>query len=109
MPGTSPGMTSRTTGRAQICRSTIFRLSSANPASDGLRPFGQAFAQFMIGVAAIERNGSSRLSSRSPVASSRLSVIQRVACKSAAGPRKRSLFHNSSGNEVEQQAHRMHS
>jgi hypothetical protein len=47
MPGTSPGMISRTTGRAQICRSTIFSLSSAI-ASDGLRPFGQAFAQFMM-------------------------------------------------------------
>ena len=33
--------------RAQICRSTIFSLSSAM-ASAGLRPFGQALAQFMM-------------------------------------------------------------
>ena len=37
--------------------------------------------------------GSSRLSRRCPVASSRLSCSQRSACSSAAGPRKRSLFH----------------
>jgi hypothetical protein len=35
-----------TTSR-QICRSTIFSLSSAM-ASDGLRPFGHALAQFMM-------------------------------------------------------------
>jgi hypothetical protein len=33
--------------RNQICRSTIFSLSSAI-ASEGLRPFGQALAQFMM-------------------------------------------------------------
>ena len=39
------------------------------------------------GVAAISRNGSSRLSSRSPVDSSRESTIQRCACSKTAGPR----------------------
>src|SRR5262245_15502068 len=76
----------------QICRSTIFSLSPAI-ASEGLRPFGHALAQFMMVWQRYRRNGSSRLSSRSPVASSRESVTQRVACNSAAGPRKRSLFH----------------
>src|SRR5262249_31314666 len=73
-------------------RSTIFCLISAI-AFAGLRCFGQALAQFMMVWQRYSRNGSSRLSSRVPVASSRESIIKRCACSSAAGPRKRSEFH----------------
>ena len=73
-------------GSAYTCRSTIFFLISAIDFA-GLSPFGQALVQFMMVWQRYSRNGSSRLSSRSPVASSRLSMIQRLACNSAAGPR----------------------
>ena len=61
---------------AQTCRSTISLLMSAI-ALAGLRPLGQALAQFMMVWQRYRRNGSSRSSSRAPVASSRLSLIQR--------------------------------
>src|SRR5205814_1963814 len=43
----SRGFRGHSPQRAQICRSTILSLSSAI-ASEGLRPFGQALAQFMM-------------------------------------------------------------
>jgi hypothetical protein len=61
---------------AQTCRSTSSLLMSAI-ALAGLRPLGQALAQFMMVWQRYRRNGSSRSSSRAPVASSRLSLIQR--------------------------------
>ena len=65
------------TDLAQACsRSAIMTLISAM-ALAGLRSFGQASVQFMIVWHRYSRNGSSSASSRSPVASSRLSMIQR--------------------------------
>ena len=57
-------------------RSTSRRLIEAI-ALAGLRSFGQAFVQFMIVWQRYNRNGSSRKSRRSPVASSRVSTSQR--------------------------------
>src|SRR5208282_2922442 len=68
------------------CRSTSVRLRSAMTFA-GLRCLGQALEQFRMVWQRYRRNGSSRLSSRAPVASSRESTIQRCACNSAAGPR----------------------
>ena len=59
----------------------------------GFKSLGHASVQFMIVWQRYRRNGSSSASSRSPLASSRLSMIQRYAARSAAGPRYRSLFH----------------
>jgi hypothetical protein len=61
-------------GGAQCLRSAIFFLISAI-AFAGLRSFGQASVQFMIVWQRYRRNGSSSSSSRSPVASSRVSTI----------------------------------
>ena len=46
---------------------------------------------------------------RSAVCSSRESAIQRYDCRSTAGPRYSSEFHQYDGHDVEQHAHRMHS
>ena len=62
--------------RPYTTRSTISCLISAI-ALAGFRPLGQVLAQFMMVWQRYSLNGSSRLSSRSPVASSRLSMIQR--------------------------------
>ena len=59
----------------------------------GFNPFGHALVQFMIVWQRYNLNVSFSCSSRSSVAMSRLSTIQRYACRSAAGPRYRSLFH----------------
>jgi hypothetical protein len=50
-----------------------------------------------------------KASLRCSVFSSRLSAIQRKDCRSTAGPRYSSLFHQYDGQDVLQQAHRMHS
>jgi hypothetical protein len=63
-------------GSAQCRRSAIFFLISAI-ALAGFRSFGQASVQFMIVWQRYRRNGSSSSSRRSPVASSRVSTIQR--------------------------------
>ena len=63
-------------GLPQFCRSTINCLM-APIALAGLRPFGQVFVQFMIVWQRYSLNESSSSSNRSPVASSRLSTIQR--------------------------------
>src|SRR4051812_19714336 len=76
----------------QAARSAISFLVSAI-ALAGLRPLGQTFAQFMIVWQRYRRYGSSSWSSRSPVASSRLSAIQRYAWMRIAGPRNLSEFH----------------
>ena len=60
----------------QTTRSTIIFLISAI-ALAGFSPFGQVLAQFMMVWQRYSLNGSSRPSNRSPVASSRLSMIQR--------------------------------
>ena len=61
---------------AQAARSaTSFFVSAI--AFAGFRPLGQTLAQFMIVWQRYKRNGSSSWSSRSPVASSRLSASQR--------------------------------
>ena len=60
----------------QCWRSSIIFLISAM-ALAGLRSFGQASVQFMMVWQRYRRNGSSSSSSRSPVASSRESMIQR--------------------------------
>ena len=62
--------------RVQCCRSAIIFLISPM-ARAGFRSFGQASAQFMIVWQRYRRNASSNSSSRSPVDSSRLSMIQR--------------------------------
>src|SRR5208283_4326556 len=56
--------------RARICLISLIALA-------GLRSFGQASVQFMMVWHRYNLNGSSRLSSRSPLASSRLSTIHR--------------------------------
>jgi hypothetical protein len=61
---------------AQCLRSAIIFLMSAI-AFAGFKSFGQDSAQFMIVWQRYRRNGSSSASSRSPVASSRVSMIQR--------------------------------
>src|SRR5579871_3294107 len=58
------------------CLSSIIFLTSAM-ARAGFRSFGQASVQFMMVWHRYSRKGSSSSSSRSPVASSRLSMIQR--------------------------------
>src|SRR5690242_7182942 len=75
----------------------------------GLSCFGQTSTQFMIVWQRKSRYGSSRLSRRSLVASSRLSAMKRYACSSPAGPTNLSGFHQKLGHDVEQLAHRMHS
>ena len=57
-------------------RATIFLLIPAI-AFAGFNPFGQAVVQFMMVWQRYRRNGSSRSSSRSPAASSRLSTSHR--------------------------------
>ena len=71
---------------AQCRRSAIIFLMSAM-ARAGFKSFGQASVQFMMVWQRYSRNGSSSASSRSPVASSRVSMIQRYAANRAAGPR----------------------
>src|SRR5688572_4052066 len=75
----------------------------------GLRPFGHTSTQFMIVWQRNSRYGSSRLSRRSAVVWSRVSAMKRYACSSPAGPTNLSGFHQKEGQDVEQQAHRMHS
>src|SRR5919106_5326410 len=75
----------------------------------GLRPFGHTSTQFMIVWQRKRRYGSSRLSSRSEVAWSRVSAMKRYACSRPAGPTNLSGFHQNDGHAVEQHAHRMHS
>ena len=75
----------------------------------GLRPLGHTSTQFIIEWQRNKRYGSSRLSKRSAVASSRLSAIKRYACNKPAGPTNLSGFHQNDGHEVEQHAHNMHS
>ncbi len=60
----------------QTARSTIIFLISAI-AFAGFRPLGQVLVQFMMVWQRYSLNGSSNSSRRSPVASSRLSMIQR--------------------------------
>ena len=74
-----------------LLSASIFFVSAI--ARAGLRPLGQVWVQFMMVWQRYRRNGSSRSSRRSPVASSLLSTSQRYAASRVAGPRKRSLFH----------------
>ena len=60
----------------QKLRATIIFLIPAI-AFAGFNPFGQAEVQFMMVWQRYSRNGSSRSSSRSPAASSRLSASHR--------------------------------
>ncbi len=95
-----------------VCiRSTASDISSLMwpMARVGFSPFGQTSTQFMMVWQRNSLNGPSRLASRSSVAWSRLSARKRQDCSSAAGPRNLSGFHQNDGQEVEQQAHRMHS
>src|SRR5215467_7046888 len=75
----------------------------------GLSPFGHTSTQFMMVWHRNSLYGSSRLSRRSLVASSRESAMKRYAASSPAGPTNLSGFHQNDGQAVEQQAHRMHS
>src|SRR5471030_1967748 len=103
MPGvihdTSPSQTARRT-----INSLILPIAFV-----GFSPFGHTSTQFMMVWQRNRRYGSSRLSRRSPVASSRLSAMNRYACNKPAGPTNLSGFHQKLGHEVEQLAHRMHS
>lgn len=91
----------------QLLRSAIIFLIDAM-AFPGLSPFGQVRVQLRIVWQRYRRNGSSRLSRRSPFASSRLSASQRQACRSTAGPKKRLPFHQWLGHPAVQQKQRMH-
>src|SRR6188768_1102817 len=95
-------------GHHQTARLTISSLILPM-ARVGFSPFGQTSTQFMIVWQRNRRYGSSRLSSRSPVAWSRLSEMKRYACSRPAGPTNLSGFHQKLGHEVEQLAQRMHS
>src|ERR1700685_785129 len=66
----------------------------------GFSPLGQTSTQFMMVWQRNNRYGSSRLSKRSPVASSRESAIKRYACNKPAGPTNLSGFHQNDGQEV---------
>ena len=66
-----------TGGGMPQCRLSASIFFVAAMAFAGFRPLGQACVQFMIVWQRYSRNGSSRKSRRSPVASSRLSTSQR--------------------------------
>src|SRR6185312_16831982 len=92
----------------QLRRSiSIFLISAI--ALPGFSPFGQVRVQLRIVWHRYSRNESSSWSSRSPVASSRLSASQRFAWRRTAGPRKQSSFHQWLGQPEVQQKQRMHS
>ena len=75
-PRGAPGRPKRLWGAAYPARSTISFLISAI-AFAGFRPFGQLSVQFMMVWQRYSSNGSSSASNRAPVASSRVSAIQR--------------------------------
>src|SRR3954447_16456798 len=62
-------------------------------ASVGLSPLGHTSGRFMIEWHRNRRYGSSRLSSRSLIATSRVSAMKRYAHKRPAGPTNLSGFH----------------
>jgi hypothetical protein len=75
----------------------------------GFSPFGHTDTQFMMPRQRKTLNGSSSDSRRSAVAESRVSERNRYAWSSPAGPMNLSGFHQKNGQEVEQQAQRIHS
>lgn len=75
----------------------------------GFNPFGQLMVQFMIVWHRHNLYESLTSFSLSSVSLSLLSIIQRYACISTAGPRYLSPFHQYDGQEVEQHAHKIHS
>lgn len=75
----------------------------------GFNPFGHVREQFRMVWHRYRLMLLSSISLRSAVRSSRESASQRYDCRSTAGPRYSSLFHQYEGHEVEQQAQRMHS
>src|ERR1700682_6414179 len=95
---------------APIQTSRLTRISRILPiARVGFKFFGQTSTQFMIVWQRNSRYGSSRLSRRSLVASSRESAMKRYAASKPAGPTNLSGFHQKEGHAVEQHAQRMHS
>jgi hypothetical protein len=75
----------------------------------GLRPLGQVLLQFRIVWQRYKLMLLLRPSMRCAVFWSRESAIQRYDCMRTAGPRYSSLFHQYEGQDVLQQAQRMHS
>src|SRR5471032_2389107 len=75
----------------------------------GLRPLGHTLTQFMMLWHRNTLKASSRLSKRDCVSVSRLSIRKRYAANKPAGPTNLSGFHQNDGQEVEQQAQRIHS
>jgi len=78
-------------------------------ASAGFSPLGQVLLQLRMVWQRYRLMLLLSASLRSAVRSSRLSAIQRYDCRSTAGPRYSSLFHQYEGQEVLQHAQRMHS
>ena len=75
----------------------------------GFKPLGHTLTQFMMLWQRKTLKASSRSSKRSCFSVSRLSIRKRYAASSPAGPMNLSGFHQNDGQDVEQQAHRMHS
>jgi hypothetical protein len=78
-------------------------------ANAGFNPFGHVLEQFKIVWHRYRLMLLLRASCRSAFLSSRESAIQRYDWRRIAGPRYSSWFHQYEGQDVEQQAHRMHS
>ena len=88
-------------------KAMLFLISAM--ARAGLRPLGQVLLQLRIVWQRYKLMLLLRPSMRWAVLWSRESAIQRYDCMSTAGPRYSSLFHQYEGQDVLQQAQRMHS
>src|SRR5690625_857670 len=75
----------------------------------GLSPLGHTATQFMMPLQRNTLNGSCSSARRSRVAVSRESTRKRYDCNKPAGPTNLSGFHQNEGQDVEQQAHKIHS
>src|SRR5665647_220176 len=98
-------------GALQFLHTVLFTIISLilPMARVGFNPLGHASTQFIMEWQRNRRYGSSRLSSRSALAWSRLSARKRYACNNPAGPTNLSGFLQNEGHAVVQHAHRMHS
>lgn len=88
-------------------KAILFLISAI--ARPGFRPLGHVREQFMMVWQRYRLMLLLSASWRSAFFSSRESAIQRYDCSSTAGPRYSSWFHQYDGQDVLQQAHRMHS
>jgi hypothetical protein len=88
-------------------RAMLFLISAM--ALAGFKPLGHVREQLRMVWHLYKLMLLSRASLRSAVRSSRESASHRYDCSRMAGPRYWSEFHQYDGQEVEQQAHRIHS